>query len=334
MTGLKSNDIVGKNAYSVLPDLEKKWLDVYAPVALTGTPVRFEDYSASLDKYYDVAAFSPEPGYFATIISDISEQKKYEMQIRNFNIELEKKVKERTAELETANHELESFSYSVSHDLRAPLRSINGFAQIVTEEYKYQLDPELLRYFDLIRKNASMMGNLVDDLLNFSRLGRQSITRKPVNTSKLVREVIDLLQPELLSKKIQVQTGDLPDCEADPSLLRQVFMNLISNAVKFTNRAASPQIEIGFQPNFKRGQDEVSCYFIKDNGVGFDMKFYDKLFGVFQRLHRAEDYEGTGVGLAIVHRIVEKHGGKVWAEAAIGQGATFYFTLGELEHGK
>jgi PAS domain S-box-containing protein len=231
MTGLNSKDIVGKCAYTILPGLEKKWLDVYAYVALSGTPVRFEDYSASLDKYYDVAAFSPEPCYFATIISDISEQKKYEMQIRNFNIELEKKVKERTAELETANHELESFSYSVSHDLRAPLRSINGFAQIITEEYMDQLDPELLRYFDLIRKNASMMGNLVDDLLNFSRLGRQSITRKPVNTSKLVREVIDLLQPELLSKKIQVQTGDLPDCEADPSLLRQVFMNLISNAV-------------------------------------------------------------------------------------------------------
>ena len=334
LTGLKAKEIIGKSVRECLPGVEQKWIDTYGKVALSGNPVRFEDYTAAIGKYYDVGAFSPEPGYFAVIISDITSRKNYEIQIQNFNVNLEKKVKERTEELETANRELESFSYSVSHDLRAPLRSINGFAQIVTEEYNDKLDPDLLRYFNLIRKNASMMGTLVDDLLNFSRLGRQSISRKSVNTSKVVQEVIDFLQPELLLKKIQVQMGDLPDCEADPALLRQVFMNLISNAVKFTDQAANPQIEIGYLPHYKRGQDEVSCYYIKDNGVGFDMKFYDKLFGVFQRLHRAEDYDGTGVGLAIVHRIVEKHGGRVWAEAAIDQGATFYFTLGERENGK
>ena len=333
LTKLSAKEIVGKKVKTIQPEISQKWIDIYGEVALTGKPIRFEDHNIHLDKFFDVIAYCPEPGYFAVVLSDITSRKKYEMEIKNFNAELEKKVRERTAELETANHELESFSYTISHDLRAPLRSINGFSQIVLDEYAEKFSPELTRYFELIRKNATMMGNLVDDLLNFSRLGRQALEKTTVNPVQIVHEVIDSLQTEIGNRNIDISIRDMPECEADPALLRQVFVNLITNAIKFTNLREKPKIEIGYLKNQKQGSDIVSCYFVKDNGVGFDMKFYDKLFGVFQRLHRAEDYEGTGVGLAIVDRIIRKHGGKVWATAEINKGATFYFTLGESENG-
>jgi len=334
LTGLKANEIIGKTVLDCLPGLEQKWISTYGEVALTGKSIRFEDYTAVIDKWYDVTAFSPEYGYFAVVVTDITTRKKYELEIKNFNLDLENKIKERTVELELANQELESFSYSVSHDLRAPLRSINGFAQIVIEDYQDKLNPEIARYFELIRKNASMMGNLVDDLLNFSRLGRQALNKATVDPALLIHEVIDSLQQEIRARNINIEIRELPKCEADPALLRQVFVNLIINAIKFTKNGENPRIEIGFIQGKDPDVDQPPCYYIKDNGVGFDMKFYDKLFGVFQRLHRAEDYEGTGVGLAIVDRIIRKHGGKIWAQAAIDQGATFYFTLGEPDDGK
>lgn len=330
MTGLLSENIVGKNVLEVLPDLEPSWIEKFGDVAITGNPTHFEDYAASIGRYYDVTAFCPEPGYFAVAISDITERKKFELEIHNFNLVLENRVKDRTAELESANHELESFSYSISHDLRAPLRSIHGFSQIILEEYSHDLDPEIVRYFDLIRSNATMMGNLVDDLLNFSRLGRQPLNKVKVDSNVIVQEVIDFLSPEIKKRKIHITQSGLPECEADPSLLRQIFVNLISNSIKFSNKE-EPIVEIGYQrPVIEDGLPR-SYFYVKDNGVGFDMKFYDKLFGVFQRLHRAEEYEGTGVGLAIVDRIVKKHGGKIWAESEVGKGTTFYFTLGESD---
>ncbi|MBA4383174.1 MAG: hypothetical protein C0410_00410 [Anaerolinea sp.] len=334
MTGFTTEKVVGKTVRDALPGVEQSLIDNFGEVAISGKPKRFEDYTAAIGKYYDVTAFCPEPGYFAVVISDITDRKKFEMEIQNFNLVLENKVKDRTAELEHANHELESFSYSISHDLRAPLRSIHGFSEIILEEFSEKLDPEVTHYFDLIRKNASMMGNLVDDLLNFSRLGRQSLNKVIVNSNSIVHEVIESLQTEIQNRNIKIKTIELPECEADPSLLRQIFVNLISNSIKFSRMQKEPVIEIGHLNQFIEDGIMHSFFYVKDNGVGFDMKFYDKLFGVFQRLHRAEDYEGTGVGLAICERIIKKHGGTIWAESAVGEGTTFYFTLGESENAK
>ncbi|MBA3074380.1 MAG: PAS domain S-box protein [Anaerolineae bacterium] len=334
LTGLSAEKIIGKTVLEALPGVEQSWIDTFGEVAISGNAKHFEDYTGAIGKYYDVTAFCPEIGFFAVVISDITERKKYELDIQNFNLALENRGKDRTVELENANHELESFSYSISHDLRAPLRSIHGFSQIILEDYSENLDPEVNHYFNLIRKNAMMMGNLVDDLLSFSRLGRQSLNHVNVDSASIVKEVIESLQSEIRDRKINISMVELPEVKADPSLLRQIFVNLISNSIKFSRDKIQPEIEVGFETQIIEDGLIHAYFYVKDNGVGFDMKFYDKLFGVFQRLHRAEDYEGTGVGLAIVDRIVKKHGGNIWAESAIGEGTTFYFTLGESENGK
>jgi signal transduction histidine kinase len=242
--------------------------------------------------------------------------------------ELEQRVIERTAQLEAANHELEAFSYSISHDLRAPLRAINGFARILLEDYAPHLGDEAQEYLRLVRDNAQHMGQLIDDLLAFSRLGRQSLTKRPVVLADLVRQVFSDLHTMQAGRRINLIVGALPPCQADPALLKQVLVNLLANALKFTSQRQEAVIEVGC-----REEQGEPVYFVKDNGVGFNMAYVDKLFGVFQRLHRADEYEGTGVGLAIVQRIIHRHGGRIWADAAVDQGATFSFTLGgETEH--
>jgi PAS domain S-box-containing protein len=236
--------------------------------------------------------------------------------------QLEQRVAERTAELAAANRELEAFSYSVSHDLRAPLRAIDGFSRILLEEHAGHLDPEAHRYLDRLRQGAQRMGQLVDDLLTFSRLGRQPLVKRTVALDDLIRQVVDDLRPDYETRRVEFILGTLPPGEADPALLKQVLVNLINNALKYTRGRDVARIEIGSRPS---GDEPV--YFVKDNGVGFDMRYADKLFGVFQRLHSTEQFEGTGAGLAIVQRIIHRHGGRVWAEAEPGQGATFFFTL-------
>lgn len=226
-------------------------------------------------------------------------------------------------ELAAANKELEAFSYSVSHDLRAPLRAIDGFSRILLEEYETDLPPEAQRYLGLVRQNTNQMGQLIDDLLRFSRLSRQSFNRKEVRPAELIHDVLADHRPEIEQRQVKLRIGDLPSCHADPTLLRQVFANLLANALKFTRQRPVAVIEIG-----SLEQDGACVYFVKDNGVGFDMRYADKLFGVFQRLHRTEDYEGTGVGLATVQRIIHRHGGHIWADATVDRGATFYFTVG------
>ncbi|EKD42701.1 MAG: hypothetical protein ACD_73C00054G0003 [uncultured bacterium] len=252
----------------------------------------------------------------------ILERTKAEQQVLSMNVTLEERVAERTAQLEVSNKELEAFSYSVAHDLRAPLRSIDGFAKILLDDYAPQLEKKAQHYLDLVRNNAQQMGQLIKDLLDLARIGRQPIVKKIINPAIIVHQCLQDLQEEQKRSNLKIEIGELPPCEADANLLRQVYVNLLSNALKFTQKKAEAHIEVGCLEN-----SGLNIYFVRDNGTGFDMQYADKLFGVFQRLHRAEDYQGTGVGLAIVEHIVKRHGGKVWAESEVGKGATFYFTL-------
>lgn len=239
------------------------------------------------------------------------------------DVELQRqKTEEAKLLLEAANKELEAFSYSVSHDLQAPLRAINGFSQIIVEDYGSSLDSEGQRYLKLIQENSRFMGQLIQDLLSFSRLGRREISMDEINMEQLAKEVFENLLEQNPGRKVQFNLDHLPIAWGDPSMIRQVFTNLLSNALKFTRNCEIAKIDVGYR---KEGKEVI--YFIKDNGAGFDMRYVDKLFGVFQRLHTTEEFEGTGIGLALVKRIITRHGGRVWGEGAINQGACFYFTL-------
>ena len=234
------------------------------------------------------------------------------------------KLRDLNENLEAANKELESFSYSVSHDLRAPLRHIDGFSQLLIMNHLDQLPPKAQTLLQSVSERAKYMGRLIDDLLNFSRLGRQPVEKHPVIISELVRQVMEELAREREGRDVEVRIGDLPDCVGDAQLLKQVWVNLLSNAFKFTGKKEHAVVEIGSGPGEKPGEN---LYFVRDNGAGFDMEYASKLFGVFHRMHKASEFEGTGVGLSIVQRIIQRHGGKIRADAKLDEGATFYFTL-------
>jgi light-regulated signal transduction histidine kinase (bacteriophytochrome) len=240
---------------------------------------------------------------------------------------------------EISNRELESFSYSVSHDLRAPLRHISGFSKMLAEEFGATLDPGAQHYLQRIQTGTQKMGLLVDELLNLARLGRHALRLQPTRLNPIIAEVIAILQPESEGRQVEWLIADLPAVDCDPVLVKQVFQNLLANALKFTRPRADGNTQKGSAASTSRTVIEVGhkeeggqpVFMVRDNGIGFNMKYVDKLFGVFQRLHRPEEFEGTGIGLATVQRIVQKHGGRVWAEGEVGKGAAFYFTLGAVD---
>jgi light-regulated signal transduction histidine kinase (bacteriophytochrome) len=239
------------------------------------------------------------------------------------NAELEQRVRERTAQLEAANRELEGFSYSVSHDLRAPLRHLTGFVNLLEKHKPKELDEKSRHYLKVISDSAVKMGRLIDDILSFSRLGRAELRRRRINMDGLVKEARDLIRQDLQEREILWKVDVLPEVNADPEMLKMVVTNLIANAVKFTRQKDRGVIEIGCLDD----QPDEDIFYFKDNGSGFDMRYEDKLFGLFQRLHHEKDFEGTGLGLANVRRIIARHGGRTWAEGKVGEGATFYFSL-------
>jgi PAS domain S-box-containing protein len=357
ITGRSRSELIGSNFSNYFTEPEK---------ANEGYKLVFEkgivrDYSLSIrnvsgkvtEVLYNASLYKNETGEVQGIFAaarDITELRRIEKELKQAHNELELRVKERTKELQIANEtlqseiterkeiekliemrtkllevtnkELESFSYSVSHDLRAPLRAIDGYTRMILRDQRDKLDDDAKRKFDLIRSNTQIMGKLIDDLLSFSRLGRLELNMSKLDMESLVNDVWMELQIINPDRKIDFRIKNVPPGWGDRTLIKQVYSNLLSNAVKYTKFKDKAYMETGGYT-----ESDENIYYIKDNGVGFDMEYYDKLFGVFQRLHSADDYEGTGVGLAIVQRIIHRHGGRVWAEGKVEEGATFYFTL-------
>ncbi|HBA85009.1 MAG TPA: hypothetical protein DCZ95_13020 [Verrucomicrobia bacterium] len=319
-------DVVGRSVLEVFPCIRSMGLfAVLQRVWKSGAPEHqvltlYQDNR--LSEWVENYVYKLPSGEVVALYNDVSDRKRAEDEVTRLHRELERRVSERTAQLETANRELEAFSYTISHDLRAPLRGINGFARILQEEYETTFSEDGRRYLRLIQENACQMGQLIDALLDFSRLGRQLLNRQAVDFSSLVNSIVKDQRAEAGTRQVEWVVGRLPTAQVDPALMKQVFVNLLSNALKFTRKKEKAVIEIG---SYRK--NGVSVCYVRDNGVGFDMQYKQKLFGVFQRLHRVEEYEGTGVGLAIVQRIVQRHGGLAWAEGKVNEGATFYFTL-------
>jgi light-regulated signal transduction histidine kinase (bacteriophytochrome) len=263
-----------------------------------------------------------EPKSILIISRDISDRKRAEEEVIRLNAELEQRVLDRTAQLEAANKDLEAFSYSVSHDLRTPLRALDGFANILMEDYAAVLDDEGKRMLKIIISNANNMGHLIDELLSFSRLGRTGISYSEIDMREMAESVFNEYASETDKEKISFRLPDIPEASGDPAMIKQIWVNLITNAIKFTSKKPDRNIEIGFIP----GNNET-VYFVRDNGAGFDMANSSNMFGVFKRLHTTKEFDGTGVGLAIVKRIVQRHKGSVRAEGVVNEGATIYFSI-------
>lgn len=327
LLGIPRTDLIGKNDYDLFPRDEAEFFQQKDRETLRGKmlvdipeePIQTRRGLRWLHtKKVPIVDERGLPSHLLGISEDITDRKRAEQELRA----LAAALATRSDELEAANKELEAFTYSVSHDLRAPLRAIDGFSRVLLEDHAPTLDAEAQRLLSIVRKNTQAMGRLIDDLLVFARLGRQPLRLQRVDMSPLVRALINDLRSGHPERAVEVEVGPLPAASCDLTLIRQVWTNLIGNAFKYTRPRAAGQIAIGGA----RGDGEI-VYTVKDNGVGFDMRYAHKLFGVFQRLHAADEFEGTGVGLALAHRIVQRHGGRIWAEGELDRGATFFFAL-------
>jgi len=357
ITGRSRKELIGSNFSNYFTEPERAnegYKLVFEKGIVRDYPLSIRSVAGGvIEVLYNASLYKNEDGEVQGVFAaarDVTELRRIEKALKSAHNELELRVKERTNELQKANEtlqseirerkeveklielrttllemtnkELESFTYSVSHDLRAPLRAIDGYTRMILRDQRDKFNDDAKRKFDLIRSNTQMMGKLIDDLLSFSRLGRLEINMSKLDMEGLVNDIWMELQIINPDRKIDFKIKEIQPCRGDRTLIKQVYSNLLSNAVKYTKLKDKAYIETG---GYREGDENI--YYIKDNGVGFDMKYYDKLFGVFQRLHSADDYEGTGVGLAIVQRIIHRHGGRVWAQGKVEEGTTFYFTL-------
>jgi PAS domain S-box-containing protein len=324
ISGLKQEEVLGKDVFEVWPATEQSWVKAYGEVAVSGNPKTFDMFHGPTQGWYHCNAYRPteSPRMICVIFEDITERILAEKKIYKLNEELEDRVRERTGQLESANKELEAFSYSVSHDLRAPLRGIDGFSKLLLDDYADKIDDTGKDYLNRVRVAVKNMSELIEDLLSLSRVSLKELEFKWVDLSKIAREISVELKAQTPQRQVEfvIQPGLVS--WGDAHLLESALRNIFDNAWKYTSKHPSAQIEFGVT-KFK-GQD---AYFVRDDGVGFDRAFYDKLFKPFQRLHSLKDYPGTGIGLVTIRRIIEKHGGCVWAESGVEKGTTVYFIL-------
>jgi len=317
-------ELLGKNLWEVWPHAaDLPFGAAYRRAVAENVPVQVEGfYPEPLNAWFEVLCY-PSPEGLSLFFTDVTKRKQAEEEVRRLNAELEQRVRDRTAELEAANQELEAFAYSVSHDLRAPLRGIDGWSLALVEDFGAQLEEEAQHYLSRVRSEAQRMGQLIDDLLRLSRVTRAPLDRECVNLTALARRIADNLRE--LHPGRQIEFAIQPELTAcgDARLLEVALTNLLGNAAKFTGKLAAAHIEVG-----RTEQEGQPAFYVRDNGAGFDMAYVRSLFGPFQRLHRASEFPGSGIGLATVHRIIHRHGGRVWAHAQVDRGATFYFTLG------